>query len=96
MAAAVVVLVFLGIQQAPAYYDPGVQRLVNRDPVMELGHFGLHYRHSVQMGVSNPNLYTFVRNSPNELTDAFGRTENPCPANGQACNGCGYGTDVTS
>lgn len=40
-----------------AYYDPGVQRWINRDPIEESG------------GV---NLYEFAANGPTEEWDAFG------------------------
>lgn len=42
---------------ASAYYDPGVQRWINRDPVAEVG--GL-------------NLYAFLRNAPVTSADALG------------------------
>jgi hypothetical protein len=57
LAAALVVLVFLGIQEASAYYDPGVQRWINRDPRGEAG---------------GHNLNTFLLNSPMQFFDSWG------------------------
>ena len=51
-----------GPRLASAYYDPGVQRWINRDPIGELG------------GV---NLYTFVSNKPLALVDTFGLAGRP-------------------
>ena len=49
---------------ASAYYDPGVQRWINRDPIQE---------------VVGPNLYAFVYNAPEGLVDTFGHsTDNDC------------------
>src|ERR1041384_8821384 len=50
-------LLLLSLQVASAYYDPGSQRWLNRDPVGERG---------------GRNLYNYSRNSPIQLTDAFG------------------------
>jgi hypothetical protein len=52
---------------ASAYYDPGVQRWINRDPVGERG------------GV---NLYTFVANEPSQSVDCLGLAEVGEDANG--------------
>jgi uncharacterized protein RhaS with RHS repeats len=57
LAAALVSLMFLGIQEASAYYDPGVQRWINRDPIGEEG---------------GRNLYGYVENRPVDWIDAFG------------------------
>jgi hypothetical protein len=46
-------------EHAFAYYDPGVQRWINRDPIEEDG------------GI---NLYVFVRNNPSAAIDRFGFT----------------------
>jgi uncharacterized protein RhaS with RHS repeats len=40
-----------------AWYDPGVQRWINRDPIQEKG---------------GKNLYRFVNNDPNRRVDSFG------------------------
>lgn len=54
-------LALLGLLSAPplasAYYDPGVQRWINRDPTDERG------------GI---NLYNFTFNSPKDGHDAYG------------------------
>ena len=47
-------------ERANAYYDPGVQRWVNRDPIEEEG------------GI---NLFGFVLNKPVNLADMFGLAE---------------------
>ena len=55
-----VLLVLLGtMSSARAYYDPGEQRWLNRDPIQEAG------------GV---NTFAFVKNSPNQAVDALGLT----------------------
>jgi len=45
------------VEDAHAFYDPGLQRWINRDPIQELG--GL-------------NLYDYVGNNPMNLFDLFG------------------------
>jgi hypothetical protein len=55
-------------QTASAYYDPGVQRWINRDPIAEDG---------------GPNLYCFVLNEPVLSLDGFGESilddlKDPC------------------
>jgi RHS repeat-associated protein len=54
----VAALVVLAGMQARGYYDPGIQRWINRDPMHEGG------------GV---NLYRFTKNSPGGNLDAFGK-----------------------
>jgi len=54
----VVTLVLLLRSDALAFYDPGTQRWINRDPLQEEG------------GV---NLYGFVRQDPIDSIDAFGK-----------------------
>ena len=61
-------LTLLALLSAPhpasAYYEPGAQRWINRDPIQE---------------VVGPNLYAFVYNAPEGLVDTFGHsTENDC------------------
>lgn len=55
------VLVFLlgGLHAASAFYDPGLQRWVNRDPMEEYG------------GI---NLYSFVFNDPMDWNDPYGES----------------------
>lgn len=86
-------LVVLGVQVASAYFDPGVQRWVNRDPVMEAG------------GV---NQYAYVANQPQNRMDPVGlnaiATEGSCPGtppnkHGEncyqyACDNYGRNSDV--
>ena len=97
-------LVFLVIlatsPAANAYYDPGVQRWVNRDPIKELGHFDLRYRHTVPFGLRENNLYTSVRNAPIDRIDALGLKDRGYPLDGVVCNDCfgpggeNFGTEV--
>jgi hypothetical protein len=59
---------FFATNPASAYYDPGVQRWINRDPVAEEG---------------GPNLYCFVFNEPVLSVDGFGESilddlKDPC------------------
>ena len=55
---AIIVLALLGsLHTACAYYDPGIQRWLNRDPVGEEGGW---------------NLYGYVANSPIETNDSMG------------------------
>jgi hypothetical protein len=69
-------------QAALAYYDPGVQRWINRDP---LGAPGFHVIRRVAEGktrpgrltvgaelIAGPNLYWFVGNRPINVTDPLG------------------------
>jgi uncharacterized protein RhaS with RHS repeats len=49
--------VLSGPHLASAYYDPGVQRWINRDPVQEWG---------------GPNVYTYVGNDPINYVDPLG------------------------
>ena len=58
----ILLLCFISPQHASAYYDPGVQRWINRDPIEE------------EDGV---NLYVFVGNCPEGSYDSFGLGQNP-------------------
>jgi RHS repeat-associated protein len=53
------------------FYDPILQRWVNRDPVREAG-FSLVRRDSSHSIDDDVNLYTFVRNGPLNQVDPFG------------------------
>jgi hypothetical protein len=74
VAMAVLLLSMFPILRVSAYYDPGVQRWVNRDPV------------DVRGGI---NLHAFVNNRPTTAHDRFGFTcEDPCgQAKQQGING---------
>lgn len=54
--------------RASAFYDPGLQRWVNRDPIEERG------------GI---NLFQFVGNDPMTRLDAFGRDQWGCTLEGE-------------
>jgi uncharacterized protein RhaS with RHS repeats len=74
----VLIILLGGLHTARAFYDPGSQRWLNRDPIEEIGGF---------------NLYGFVNNSPistvdplglwpaychnRNLMDTFGKNESP-------------------
>jgi hypothetical protein len=58
-------LLLASLQTAPAYYDPGAQRWINRDPIGERG------------GI---NLYSFVRNDPLSKRDRWGHSLVPAGA----------------
>ncbi len=92
-AAVLVVVLWAAPQPAMAYYDPGVQRWINRDPVVEPGHFVHRNRHSVQIGVKEQNLHAFVRNVPLDRVDVYGLKDRGYPLDGVVCNDCFAATD---
>ena len=49
--------IFGMVEVANAFYDPGLQRWINRDPIGEWG---------------GPDLYSFIGNEPSDGADAFG------------------------
>jgi uncharacterized protein RhaS with RHS repeats len=54
----ILVAAFIGmVEAAHAFYDPGLQRWINRDPIGETGGW---------------NLYRFVQNNPATFVDLFG------------------------
>jgi hypothetical protein len=55
-------MLLAGAPLAEAYYDPGIQRWINRDPVGEPG---------------DVNLFRFVNNEPMTISDPDGRTPRP-------------------
>ena len=77
-----VLFTLISLQTTSAYYDPGVQRWINRDPIREAG-FKLVRGGRVSRG-SDPNLYLFCRNSPVHHRDAFGLKVDLCCALGVA------------
>jgi hypothetical protein len=64
--------------KAAAYYDPGVQRWINRDPLLDEKHnpFGNLLRFE-QAGLVSGNTFAFARNSPLDLVDTDGRVHHP-------------------
>ena len=68
----VLIAAFVGMAEvANAFYDPGLQRWINRDPIGEEGFTILHSPETT--GESDgPNLYAFVGNDPGNKTDSFG------------------------
>ena len=68
----------LSHQTARAYYDPGVQRWINRDPLADQGLFilRLQSRRFVPVPIvertEGPNLYSIVSNDPENAVDPIG------------------------
>jgi hypothetical protein len=69
-------------QTASAYYDPGVQRWINRDPLEDPGSWThlMNFDRDLSMRPNNPvenwqgpNLYRFARNASVGLVDKDGR-----------------------
>jgi hypothetical protein len=58
-------------ERASAYFDPGIQKWISRDPIREPGFGGL--RPASARGTSeSANSYAFVHNAPSQGFDAFG------------------------
>ena len=75
------VCLLASLQTASAYYNPGVQRWINRDPVGDPGFEATRGRRS-PAGTENPNQYCFVHNSPCSAQDPYGLSEfSDCLAN---------------
>ncbi|HEY5909856.1 MAG TPA: RHS repeat-associated core domain-containing protein, partial [Verrucomicrobiae bacterium] len=53
------------------FYDPTLQRWINRDPVDEPG-FNLARRNRATISLGEPNMYLFVSNDPVSNSDLFG------------------------
>ena len=53
------------------FYDPGLQRWPNRDPVEDLGFATIAHRITLDGGIG-PDPYIFVANSPLDDIDAHG------------------------
>ena len=53
------------------FYDPNLQRWLNRDPLGEAGFESLRRKTSVVTG-DGPNLFAFLRNNPTVNVDPFG------------------------
>ena len=60
-------ILLCGTQVAPAFYDPGVQRWINRDPIDDPGFAETHGPRGHE-----PNLYELVRNNPVNFVDPQG------------------------
>jgi RHS repeat-associated protein len=56
---------------APAHYDPGVQRWINRDPLGEPGFELIRDQPTSVLG-GEPHRYLFVANNPISRTDSLG------------------------
>ena len=60
---------------ASAYYDPGVQRWINRDPLLQI-EFRAFTRAPAPVTTAEIRTYVFVRNQPLTLVDPLGLS--PC------------------
>lgn len=61
---------FSGLSTANAFYDPGMQRWLNRDPFADIGFQEISHANTIQS--PNGDLYIFVNNSPLSNWDALG------------------------
>lgn len=68
---AVLLTLLASVQLTSAFYDPTVQRWINRDPIGETGFALVQYGRAGVIG-SSQNPYLFLRNSPLIRIDAFG------------------------
>src|SRR5580765_8908922 len=69
---AVMVVTLLGsLQTARAYYDPGVQRWLNRDPINDRG-FQASSHNVINVTHEEENLYCFVKNNAVDGVDYLG------------------------
>lgn len=64
-------MLMLATARVSAYYDPGVQRWINRDPINEPGFDVRDYPRSARASYYGYD-FTFVRNAPVALVDSFG------------------------
>src|SRR3974390_1244218 len=68
-----VVSLLSAVPLAWAYYDPGVQRWINRDPIGEVGLSVVLSGGDPNIAQGDwPNLFTLVLNNPSGFTDSFG------------------------
>jgi len=67
-------LLFISLWVCPrtanAFYDPGIQRWVNRDPLGDAGTSARFQQQNAPDGYSN--LFKFAQNHPQNASDAFG------------------------
>src|SRR5262245_14064413 len=86
-----VTLIFLSLlatQTAHAWYDPGLQRWINTDPLGEEGSEVARLKNEPLLPsafgpgqlMSGPNLYAFVGGAPLTRTDAVGLLSPGCKA----------------
>ncbi len=81
-------VLLLPTARASAYYDPGVQRWINRDPAEEVG-FKMLESKAFGEAPQAANLYTYVGGDPIDRLDACGLFESQWPANSvRACFLC--------
>ena len=67
----VLLITLLAHHTARAWYDPGLQRWINRDPLGEAGFESLR-RGATAARVHGGNLYTMARNGPTSRVDPLG------------------------
>lgn len=74
------------LQITSAYYDPAVQRWLNRDPKGEVGFHTLRTQKPMRLQVRQINHYQFVSNNTLKFVDPFGLDNWAWPANGSVNN----------
>lgn len=61
-------------QIASAWYDPGLQRWINRDPLVDSTSFSNpRFRNPIELA-EGPNVFVFCKNSPSRFVDSDGRS----------------------
>src|SRR5437899_3025973 len=65
-------LVIWTAHTAQAWYDPGLQRWINRDPINELGFEASHEVAARQTSSNDLGAYLFARNNPVNHVDPNG------------------------
>lgn len=68
---------FVVVESASAFYDAGLGRWINRDPIGEPGFEELNLGGVDPLG-DGPNLYAFVANNPITRVDSFGLDSPGC------------------
>jgi RHS repeat-associated protein len=77
---------FGGSHTASAFYDPGTQRWLNRDPRGESGSIVLRYVKIRELNHEKQNLFLFALNNPLYYVDPFGLYDWGYPFSGSVNN----------
>ena len=75
---------FSGLRTANAFYDPGLQRWLNRDPINEQSFQNLTSRVAAFSSMAEGNLYCLVANNPVDFWDYLGLDNPGCDPPGNA------------